>query len=135
MHVVNYDLPSGMHGGITEYIHRIGRTARIGNVGLATSFFNEKNEDIAPDLVRVLLEARQEIPDFMEQWKPEDTTTIDFEDDSDDEADAGAGAKESDAWGNGAAATPVATNEANGTNETNGFDATNADAAADGDAW
>ena len=25
LHVVNYDLPSGMHGGITEYIHRIGK--------------------------------------------------------------------------------------------------------------
>lgn len=25
LHVVNYDLPSGMHGGITEYVHRIGK--------------------------------------------------------------------------------------------------------------
>jgi superfamily II DNA/RNA helicase len=24
LHVINYDLPSAMHGGITEYIHRIG---------------------------------------------------------------------------------------------------------------
>lgn len=24
LHVVNYDLPSATHGGITEYIHRIG---------------------------------------------------------------------------------------------------------------
>jgi hypothetical protein len=24
MHVVNYDLPKVMHGGITEYVHRIG---------------------------------------------------------------------------------------------------------------
>lgn len=24
LHVVNYDLPSAIHGGITEYIHRIG---------------------------------------------------------------------------------------------------------------
>lgn len=24
MHVVNFDLPSTAHGGITEYIHRIG---------------------------------------------------------------------------------------------------------------
>jgi hypothetical protein len=24
MHVVNFDLPSATHGGITEYIHRIG---------------------------------------------------------------------------------------------------------------
>lgn len=26
LHVVNYDLPSGMHGGITEYVHRIGKS-------------------------------------------------------------------------------------------------------------
>jgi ATP-dependent RNA helicase DDX3X len=25
MHVINYDLPSAMHGGITDYIHRIGK--------------------------------------------------------------------------------------------------------------
>jgi ATP-dependent RNA helicase DDX3X len=24
LHVINYDLPSAMHGGMTEYIHRIG---------------------------------------------------------------------------------------------------------------
>lgn len=24
MHVINYDLPSSAHGGITEYVHRIG---------------------------------------------------------------------------------------------------------------
>lgn len=47
MHVVNFELPSGRHGGIGEYVHRIGRTARIGNEGLATSFYNEHNDDIA----------------------------------------------------------------------------------------
>jgi superfamily II DNA/RNA helicase len=25
MHVVNFDLPSAMYGGVTEYIHRIGK--------------------------------------------------------------------------------------------------------------
>jgi ATP-dependent RNA helicase DDX3X len=58
-HVINYDLPSTMHDGITEYIHRIGRTARIGNEGKATSFFNERNEDIGPDLVKILCESKQ----------------------------------------------------------------------------
>ena len=55
MHVINYDLPNTQYGGIHEYVHRIGRTARIGNVGLATSFFNEKNEDIAEALLRIML--------------------------------------------------------------------------------
>lgn len=26
LHVINYDLPLAMHGGINEYVHRIGRT-------------------------------------------------------------------------------------------------------------
>jgi ATP-dependent RNA helicase DDX3X len=34
-HVINFDLPSD----IEEYVHRIGRTGRMGNLGLATSFF------------------------------------------------------------------------------------------------
>ncbi|MCJ1465446.1 hypothetical protein MMC07_004064 [Pseudocyphellaria aurata] len=85
MHVVNYDLPSAQYGGIQDYVHRIGRTARIGNVGLATSFYNNANEDIAEALVKVLLETGQEVPDFLEAFKPEDTTKIDFNDDSDDE--------------------------------------------------
>lgn len=98
MHVINYDLPSGMYGGISEYTHRIGRTARIGNVGMATSFFNEKNEDIAPNLVRLLLETHQEVPNFLEEWKPADTSKLDFEDDTDEE-EAAAGAAEEAGWG------------------------------------
>ena len=35
-HVINYDLPES----IDEYVHRIGRTGRVGNVGKATSFFD-----------------------------------------------------------------------------------------------
>lgn len=29
MHVINFDLPSYRHGGITEYIHRIGKPQRL----------------------------------------------------------------------------------------------------------
>ncbi|KAJ5124158.1 DEAD/DEAH box RNA helicase [Penicillium bovifimosum] len=98
LHVVNYDLPSAVHGGITEYIHRIGRTARIGNEGIATSFYNEKNEEIAQDLVKNLIECKQIVPDFLEEFRPEGELV--FDDDSDDEffeqgsaagTDAGAG--------------------------------------------
>ncbi|KAH1436832.1 hypothetical protein KXX32_004909 [Aspergillus fumigatus] len=85
MHVVNFDLPSAAHGGITEYIHRIGRTARIGNEGLATSFYNDKNSDIAPDLVKILIETGQKVPDFLESYKPADDV-VKFDDDTDDEA-------------------------------------------------
>ncbi|KAF2090436.1 ATP-dependent RNA helicase DED1 [Saccharata proteae CBS 121410] len=92
MHVINYDLPSTDHGGIDEYVHRIGRTGRIGHTGHATSFYNERNEDLAEDLVKILLEANQEIPDFLSRFKPEDPEALEFEDDTgseDNEEDEG----------------------------------------------
>lgn len=90
-HVINYDLPSTQHDGITEYVHRIGRTARIGNEGKATSFYNDRNEDIGQDLVKILLESKQEVPDFLEQFKPEDPESIEWRDGTDDESDDGLG--------------------------------------------
>ncbi|KAF2691836.1 DEAD-domain-containing protein [Lentithecium fluviatile CBS 122367] len=104
-HVINYDLPSTQHDGITEYVHRIGRTARIGNEGKATSFYNDRNDDIAPDLCKILIESKQEIPDFLEQYKPEDTGNIQWHDGTDDESEAGGafGAEDAD-FGGGAGA-------------------------------
>ncbi|KAI9003609.1 P-loop containing nucleoside triphosphate hydrolase protein [Gaertneriomyces semiglobifer] len=64
-HVINYDMPKD----IDEYIHRVGRTARVGNTGKATSFYNERNVDLAPELVRCLMQTNQEVPDFLEQFK------------------------------------------------------------------
>lgn len=60
-HVINYDLPSD----IEEYIHRIGRTGRVGNLGLATSFFNDKNRNVVCDLMGLLIETKQEQPAWM----------------------------------------------------------------------
>lgn len=74
MHVINFDLPSPQYGGIEEYTHRIGRTGRIGNTGLATSFFNDRDEDLGPQLVMTLLETRQKVPDFLEKHVPEGFT-------------------------------------------------------------
>jgi ATP-dependent RNA helicase DDX3X len=88
-HVINYDLPSTMHDGITEYVHRIGRTARIGNEGMATSFYNDRNDDIAEDLCKILIESKQEIPDFLEDKKPADVDNIEWHDGTDDESEAG----------------------------------------------
>uniref|UniRef100_A0A452UQ18 RNA helicase n=1 Tax=Ursus maritimus TaxID=29073 RepID=A0A452UQ18_URSMA len=53
-HVINFDLPSD----IEEYVHRIGR--------LATSFFNERNINITKDLLDLLVEAKQEVPSWLE---------------------------------------------------------------------
>ncbi|KAI7282570.1 DEAD/DEAH box RNA helicase [Hortaea werneckii] len=85
-YVINFDLPSTMYGGINEYIHRIGRTARIGHQGLATSFYNERDEDMAQDLVKVLIECECEVPEFLAHLKPEDGK-VEWDDDTDDEDD------------------------------------------------
>jgi len=61
-HVINFDMPSD----IEEYVHRIGRTGRMGNLGLATSFFNEKNRNLVKDLIEILTEANQELPSWLE---------------------------------------------------------------------
>ncbi|ODV79275.1 DEAD-domain-containing protein [Suhomyces tanzawaensis NRRL Y-17324] len=60
-HVVNYDLPSD----IDDYVHRIGRTGRAGNVGIATAFFNRNNKNIAKGLTELLSESNQQMPDFL----------------------------------------------------------------------
>ncbi|KII87223.1 hypothetical protein PLICRDRAFT_663857 [Plicaturopsis crispa FD-325 SS-3] len=61
-HVINYDLPSD----IDDYVHRIGRTGRAGNTGISTAFFNRGNRNIVRELVELLREANQEIPQWLE---------------------------------------------------------------------
>lgn len=60
-HVVNYDLP----GDIDDYVHRIGRTGRAGNTGIATAFINRGNKNVVKDLIDLLTEASQEVPAFL----------------------------------------------------------------------
>merc|ERR1711982_203875 len=61
-HVINYDMPKE----IDEYVHRIGRTGRVGNLGKATSFFDAANDgNVANDLLKILGEAGQEVPEFL----------------------------------------------------------------------
>uniref|UniRef100_A0AAU7VH08 RNA helicase n=1 Tax=Enchytraeus coronatus TaxID=208440 RepID=A0AAU7VH08_9ANNE len=62
-HVVNYDMPSH----IEEYVHRIGRTGRCGNIGKATSFFvPECDAHLTRALVKVLTDAMQEVPEWLD---------------------------------------------------------------------
>lgn len=86
-------------------------------MGLASSFYNDRNEDIAEALVKTLLETRQAVPDFLEAYLPEgftmdgqtgDVATLNFDDDSDDEEEGGENAEggaEGGAWGTEDAAT------------------------------
>lgn len=62
-HVINCDLPSN----IEDYVHRIGRTGRAGNVGIATSLVNESNRSILKDLLALLEEAKQEVPSWFQK--------------------------------------------------------------------
>lgn len=63
-HVVNYDMPKT----IDEYVHRIGRTGRVGNRGKATSFYDpEVDAPLARDLIRILQQAGQDIPSWLEK--------------------------------------------------------------------
>lgn len=51
-HVINFDLPAS----IDDYVHRIGRTGRVGNPGRATSFYDSRiDRQLAPDLLKVTL--------------------------------------------------------------------------------
>ncbi len=63
-YVFNFDMPKN----IEDYIHRIGRTGRVGNKGMAISFYNDKNKVIAEDLVKEMIKAKQEIPDFLQKF-------------------------------------------------------------------
>ncbi|KAI7903030.1 P-loop containing nucleoside triphosphate hydrolase protein [Cokeromyces recurvatus] len=87
MHVINYDMPQDMD----EYIHRIGRTARVGKSGLATSFYNDRSAALAPELTKLLKECNQEIPDFLQPYVTDDLTFDEDLDDTGVEAPAYAG--------------------------------------------
>ncbi|KAI8872982.1 DEAD-domain-containing protein [Ramicandelaber brevisporus] len=68
-HVINYDMPND----IDEWVHRCGRTGRAGNVGLATSFFNQGNRNIMKGLVELLTEAHQEVPEWLQNMVREES--------------------------------------------------------------
>jgi probable ATP-dependent RNA helicase DDX4 len=63
-YVLNYDLPSS----IDEYVHRIGRTGRCGNLGKSISFFDpdlDNDRRLARSLVRILEQAQQNVPQWL----------------------------------------------------------------------
>ncbi|KAI9293939.1 DEAD-domain-containing protein [Neoconidiobolus thromboides FSU 785] len=68
-HVINHDLPTDLD----DYVHRIGRTGRAGNVGVSTSFFNRGNKGVARGLIDLLKEAKQEIPSFLAEVAQENS--------------------------------------------------------------
>lgn len=63
-HVINFDLPNN----IDEYVHRIGRTGRCGNIGRAVALFDPDNDgQLARALISILSKAQQEVPAWLEE--------------------------------------------------------------------
>lgn len=62
-HVINLDFPRH----IEEYVHRIGRTGRAGKTGIALSFVTRNDWAHARELIKILDEANQEIPQELEE--------------------------------------------------------------------
>jgi len=61
-HVINYDMPED----IENYVHRIGRTGRGKNSGMATTMINNKVDmAVLADLKHLLIEAKQKLPPFL----------------------------------------------------------------------
>ncbi|KAJ0172177.1 hypothetical protein K1T71_012150 [Dendrolimus kikuchii] len=61
-HVVNLDFPRH----IEEYVHRVGRTGRAGKTGIALSFVSRNDWAHAKELIKILEEANQEVPEELE---------------------------------------------------------------------
>lgn len=65
--VINFDLPKN----IEDYVHRIGRTGRAGNYGTSISFFSPADDSkLAHDLIKILEEAKQEVPSSLRNIVP-----------------------------------------------------------------
>ena len=58
-HILNFDIPRNAE----EYVHRIGRTGRAGRTGIAISFMTREDWSKAADLIPILEEAGQHIPE------------------------------------------------------------------------
>jgi len=61
--VINYDFPNN----IEDYVHRIGRTGRAGRTGSAYTFFTSDKFKHAGDLISILKEAKQPVPEELEK--------------------------------------------------------------------
>ncbi|KAK9310783.1 hypothetical protein QLX08_000081 [Tetragonisca angustula] len=71
-HVINFDFPRD----IEEYVHRVGRTGRAGRTGESITFMTRRDWTHAKELIDILEEANQQIPDELyhmaeryEAWK------------------------------------------------------------------
>lgn len=76
-HVINFDMPDD----VENYVHRIGRTGRSSQKGIATTFVNKStDESVLLDLKHLLLEAKQKVPAFLQELCSETEKLLDLGD-------------------------------------------------------
>ncbi|KAE8215950.1 hypothetical protein CF327_g852 [Tilletia walkeri] len=63
-YVINYTFPLT----VEDYVHRIGRTGRGGKTGKSITFFTEEDKAHAGELMRVLRDADQPVPEAMNRF-------------------------------------------------------------------
>lgn len=61
--VVNYDCPNHME----DYVHRVGRTGRAGNKGVAVTFINPNQDRNAVEISKALRLSQQPVPDDVQR--------------------------------------------------------------------
>jgi ATP-dependent RNA helicase DeaD len=78
-HIINYDIPQFCD----DYVHRVGRTGRMGREGVAFTFVSpEEGNELTRIEMRInRLLKRDEIPGFVTLAKPQPTEELDAEDD------------------------------------------------------
>ena len=78
-HIINYDIPQFCD----DYVHRVGRTGRMGREGVAFTFVTpEEGNELTRIEMRInLLLKRDEIPGFVALSKPQPTDDFDVEGD------------------------------------------------------
>ena len=78
-HIINYDIPQFCD----DYVHRVGRTGRMGREGIAFTFVTpEEGNELTRIEMRInLLLKRDEIPGFVALSKPQPTDDFDVEGD------------------------------------------------------
>jgi len=59
--IINYDIPINKE----DYIHRIGRSGRMGNKGMSISFIDDLNNLVLKDIILLLNKNDIEIPNWM----------------------------------------------------------------------
>ncbi|KAL0230860.1 hypothetical protein PCE1_003237 [Barthelona sp. PCE] len=63
--VINFDLPNSA----VDYIHRIGRTGRLGNQGLAITLFTRSDIEIMGPIINIMHQSKADIPEYLLKHK------------------------------------------------------------------